>query len=126
MSSLALVFWSRGRDLGKDKRPHFKMYVRNWSPINISNRFTSKLHILNKSDNIVHWVFAYRRCDKPDNVQFMKSWKKYAALFDAGLTALWGQRTLGLCAPYKLCNHNLYIGITIFPHIDNTQSKGYN
>ena len=28
--------------------------------------------------------------------------------------------------PYKLCNHNLYIGMLIFPHIDNPQSTGYN
>ena len=28
--------------------------------------------------------------------------------------------------PYKPCNHNLYIGIIIFPHIDNPQSTGYN
>ena len=28
--------------------------------------------------------------------------------------------------PYKLFNHNLYIGIIIFPHIDNPQSTGYN
>ena len=26
---------------------------------------------------------------------------------------------------YKPCNHNLYIGIIIFPHIDNTQSTGH-
>ena len=29
-------------------------------------------------------------------------------------------------SPYKPCNHNLYIGIIIFPHIDNPQSTGYN
>ena len=28
--------------------------------------------------------------------------------------------------PYKPCNHNLIIGIIIFPHIDNLQSTGYN
>ena len=32
----------------------------------------------------------------------------------------------GPYSPYKPCNHNLYIGIIIFPHIDNPQSKGYN
>ena len=32
----------------------------------------------------------------------------------------------GPYSPYKLCNHNLYIGIIIFPHIDNPQSTGYN
>ena len=49
--------------------------------------FACKLHILHKSDNIVHWVFAYRICDKPDNIQFMKSREKYVASFDAGLTS---------------------------------------
>ena len=32
----------------------------------------------------------------------------------------------GPYSPYKLFNHNLYIGIIIFPHIDNPQSTGYN
>ena len=32
----------------------------------------------------------------------------------------------GQCSPYKPFNHNLYIGIIIFPHIDNPQSTGYN
>ena len=32
----------------------------------------------------------------------------------------------GPCSPYKPFNHNLYIGIIIFPHIDNPQSTGYN
>ena len=30
----------------------------------------------------------------------------------------------GPYSPYKPCNHNLYIGIIIFPHIDNPQSTG--
>ena len=32
----------------------------------------------------------------------------------------------GPYSPYKPCNRNLYIGIVIFPHIDNPQSTGYN
>ena len=32
----------------------------------------------------------------------------------------------GPYGPYKPFNHNLYIGIIIFPHIDNPQSTGYN
>ena len=32
----------------------------------------------------------------------------------------------GPYSQYKPCNHNLYIGIIIFPHIDNPQSTGYN
>ena len=35
-------------------------------------------------------------------------------------------RQQGPYSPYKLCNHSLYIGIIIFPHIDNTQSTGHN
>ena len=31
----------------------------------------------------------------------------------------------GPYSPHKPCNHSLYIGIIIFPHIDNSQSKGY-
>ena len=31
----------------------------------------------------------------------------------------------GPWSPYKPCNHNLYIGIVIFPHIDNTQYTGH-
>ena len=30
----------------------------------------------------------------------------------------------GSYSPYKPFNHNLYIGIIIFPHIDNPQSTG--
>ena len=32
----------------------------------------------------------------------------------------------GPCIPYKPRNHNLYIGIIIFLHIDNPQPTGYN
>ena len=32
----------------------------------------------------------------------------------------------GPYSTYKPCNHNLYIGIIIFPHIDNPQSTGYD
>ena len=32
----------------------------------------------------------------------------------------------GPYSPYKPFNHNLYMGIIIFPHIDNPQSTGYN
>ena len=68
-------------------RSHLKMYVRNrWSPIHISHGFAFKLHILHKSDNLLHYEIAYRRCDTPDTVQCMKSWENYATTFDAGLT----------------------------------------
>ena len=32
----------------------------------------------------------------------------------------------GPYSPYEPFNHNLYIGIIIFPHIDNPQYTGYN
>ena len=32
----------------------------------------------------------------------------------------------GPYSPYKPFNHNLYIGIIIFPHIDNPQYTGYD
>ena len=68
-------------------RFHLKMYIRNrWSPIDISYAFAFKLHILHKFYNILYWVIAYRRCDKPDSVQFMKSWEKHETSFEAGLT----------------------------------------
>ena len=35
----------------------------------------------------------------------------------------WGQLTSGPYSPYKPCNHSLYIGIIIFPNIDNTGTK---
>ena len=44
---------------------------------------------------------------------------KFIGLFEDG-----GHR--GSYSPYKPFNHNLYIGIIIFPHKDNPQSTGYN
>ena len=41
-----------------------------------------------------------------------------------GLSGDSGHR--GPYSPYKPCNHSLYIGIIIFPHIDNPQSTGHN
>ena len=32
----------------------------------------------------------------------------------------------GQPGPYKSSNHSLYIGIIIFPHINNPQSTGHN
>ena len=67
-------------------RPYLNMYVRYlWSPVHISHGFAFKLHILHKSDNIPHWVIVYR-CTKPDSVQFMRNWEKYATSFEAGLS----------------------------------------
>ena len=33
----------------------------------------------------------------------------------------WDSGHWGPCSQYKLCNHNLYVGVIIFPHRDNTQ-----
>ena len=41
-----------------------------------------------------------------------------------GLSVDSGQR--GPYSLYKPCNHCLYIGIIIFPNIDNPQSTGHN
>ena len=41
-----------------------------------------------------------------------------------GLSGDSGQR--GPYSPYKPCNHSLYIGIIILPHINNPQSTGHN
>ena len=41
-----------------------------------------------------------------------------------GLCGDSGQR--GPYSPYKSCNHSLYIGIIIFPHIDNPQYESHN
>ena len=41
-----------------------------------------------------------------------------------GLSGDSGHR--GPYSPYKPYNHSLYIGIIIFPHIDNTQSTDHN
>ena len=77
------------------------MYISNrWSPIHITHEFASKLHILHKSDKILYWVFAYWRCHKPDNVQFMERREWYAALFDAGL--LWGLISHS-CSDFNSC-----------------------
>ena len=40
------------------------------------------------------------------------------------LTAFLGQR--GLCNPYKPCYHNIYIGIKMFPRMNNMQVTGYD
>ena len=46
---------------------------------------------------------------------------------DIKFIGLFGDRGhRGPYSPYKPCNHNLYIEIIIFPHVDNPKSKGYN
>ena len=50
----------------------------------------------------------------------------FTHIFQGYLIDVGGQRTSGSYSPYKPRDHNLYIGIIIFPHIDNPQSTGYN
>ena len=53
--------------------------------------FAFKLHILHKSYNFLHKQIAYRRCNKPNNVQCMKCWEDYATWLDVGFTMLLGE-----------------------------------
>ena len=63
----------------------------------------------------VSWVITF-----PDNFGGKREREiKFIGLFEDR-----GHR--GPYSPYKPFNHNLYIGIIIFPHMDNPQSTGYN
>ena len=67
-----------------------------------------------------------KSCDKyemmqgrtEDATRWMSEW--------LNLTAFLGTTDSEVHIPYKPYNHSLYIGIIIFPHIDNTQSTGHN
>ena len=51
---------------------------------------------------------------------------KYSPEREIKFIGLFGDRGhRGPYSPFKPCNHNLYIGLIIFPHIDNPQSTGY-
>ena len=58
----------------------------------------------------------------PQRASNAEFWNKREIKF-IGLFGDRGHR--GSYSPYKPCNHNLYIGTIIFPHIDNPQSTGY-
>ena len=74
-------------------------------------------HQFNNSDSQAHLTFPM--CTHV-NMQWVNEWViKFNSLF--GTARHWGPYS-----PYKPCNHNLYIGIIIFPHTDNTQYTGYN
>ena len=51
-------------------------------------------------------------------------WEREREIKFIGLFENRGHR--GPYSPYKPFNHNLYIGIIIFPHIDNPQYTGYD
>ena len=54
----------------------------------------------------------------------MLMWEREREIKFIGLFENRGHR--GPYSPYKPFNHNLYIGIIIFPHIDNPQYTGYD
>ena len=66
-------------------------------------------------------VFGPRGCD---GIQRWLVREREREIKFIGLFGNRGHR--GAYSPYKPLNHNLYIGIIIFPHIDNPQSTGYN
>ena len=62
---------------------------------------------LNFSNRSEIWLAPLQQCCQ------VSEWLSSTAFSDSGHR--------GLCNPYKMCNHDLYIRIFIFPHIDNTQ-----
>ena len=70
---LAAPIWKYSSGIGDHRFKFFMDLLPNYT-------FYTNLSIL------FIWVSAYRRCDKPDDVQFMKSSQNYATLFDASLT----------------------------------------
>ena len=79
---------ARWEELVNSTRSHLKMEVRKrWLPIHIFMDLLSNYTFYTNLTLLSIGVFAYRRFDKHDNVQFMRNWEKYAASFDAGLTA---------------------------------------
>ena len=57
---------------------------------------------------------------------FSKQRRRYFAHYDVIVMFSGDSGQRGPYSLYKQCNHSLYIGIIIFPHIDNTQSTGHN
>ena len=55
------------------------------SYFHLNYTFASKLHIWQQSSSIFPWAIACRRCDKPGNIQFMKSLEKYTISVDVSL-----------------------------------------
>ena len=62
--------------------------------------------------NLLVWDLSYLKWEREREIKFI------------GLFENRGHR--GPYSPYKPFNHNLYIGIIIFPHIDNPQYTGYD
>ena len=75
------------------------------------------------------WISLPHRCKAqcPMHIHqraYVKWVKREREIKFIGLFENRGHR--GPYSPYKPFNHNLYIGIIIFPHIDNPQYTGYD
>ena len=70
-------------------------------------------HVIQNEYKINHMVQLLRKLSC--------NWSEWVIEFN-GLSGDSGER--GPYSPYKTCTHSLYIGIIIFPHIDNPQSTG--
>ena len=65
------------------------------------------------SENVRHFVLA-----STDQEQFQKRSEEREREIENKFIGLFEDRVhRGPYSPYKPCNHNLYIGIIIFPHI---------
>ena len=72
------------------------------------------------------WLFCAAYI-KPEGAASMSNIIKHMGEREIKFIGLFEDRGhRGPYSPYKPFNHNLYIGIIIFPHIDNPQSTGYN
>ena len=80
----------------------------------------------------IHWLLSVSNCSFVTIASnrtvwhciVISLWEREREIKFIGLFEDRGHR--GSYSPYKPFNHNLYIGIIIFPHIDNPQSTGYN
>ena len=88
----------------------------------------SKVHVIHViiTYNLEPLSFLTQITHNPQvTINFRKMNKeKHKKVREIKFIGLFGDR--GHRGPYKPCNHNLYIGIIIFPHIDNPRSTGYN
>ena len=110
-----------------EKEMHFKMSSAKWRP------FCLGLNVLR---GFMWFVYAYFCLIGTGVITWLTKclYSNPAVLDNDGLgdwvikfNSLSGDSgQQGPKSPYKPCNLSLYIGIIIFPHIDNTQSTGQN
>ena len=78
------------------------------------------------------WIYMYSKVLKKHmsqvfTINFDLSFAQWVSEWVIKFHGISGDsRQRGPYIPYKPCNNSLYIGITIFPHTDNTQSTGHN